>query len=390
MFKDRMQGNPTMNTNGNPPVAYSPTLSFGTLDTYASNPGATGPSNVNTLFGNQDHSTTMNFSIGIQQQLGSWALDGSYVGGVSNHLMGQININQIPIHARFTNEFPQNADPTNKANPLPDNFLRPYAGWGDINYRTNAFNSNYHSGQLAVTKRYSQGLQLGLSYTFSKTLGVADGDTSGISGYFSPRERNYGPLAFDRPHILSFNYVYDTPKVGQRLGFKPAGWILDEWQISGMTIMQSGAPFNPGFGLQTSMEWTGSTEGARPNVLRDPTLPKSERTFDRWFDKTAFGLPARGTFGNAGVNILRHPGVNDWSVSITKKIPLGAETRWLQFRTEMFNFPNHTQYSNVGTGTTFQNDATKPNYGANVNTTMGTITGARPPRMMQLSLKLYF
>jgi hypothetical protein len=385
MFQDRMQGNPTMNTNGNPPVAYSPTLSYGELDTYANNPGAVGPSGVNTLFGKQRLSSTTNFSFGLQQQVRSWALDGSYVGGVSSHLMASRNINPIPMFARFVASNPQNADPTNRNVPLADNFLRPYYGWADINYRTNGYSSNYHSLQVSANKRYSHGLQFGLAYTFSKTLGVADGDTSGVSPYFSPRERNYGLLGFDRPHVFVVNYIYDTPKIGARLGFKPASWVLDDWQVSGMTVLQSGSPFTPGFGLVSSEEWTGSAEGARVDIVGDPKLPKSERTFNRWFNTSAIAMPAKGTFGNAGVNVMRNPGINNWDLSITKRIPLKAEERWLQFRTEMFNVWNHTQYSGMGTGTSFVNAT-----GVNTSPTFGVITATRPPRLIQLSLKLYF
>ncbi len=391
MFQDRMQGNPTMNTNGNPPVAYSPTLSYGTLDTYASSPGALGPSGINTLLGEQKLSTTMNFSFGIQQQIANWAFDVSYVGGLSRHLMASRNINVVPMYARFVAPVgsipgnPQNADPTNTKNPLPDNFLRPYYGWGDINYRSNGYSSNYNSLQVAVNRRYTNGLQVGVSYTFSKALGVADGDTSGVSSYFSPRQRNYGPLGFDRPQVLVFNYVYDLPKIGSRMGFKPAKYVFDDWMISGMTTMQSGSPFTPGFGLQNSEEWTGSAEGARVDVIGNPILPKSERTFDRWFNTAAFAMPAKGTFGTGGVNYMRNPGVNEWNIAISKRVPLGSENRWLQFRTELFNAWNHTQYSGMGTGTSFNNTT-----GEQKSTTFGVINAARDPRIIELSLKLYF
>ncbi|MBI4902964.1 MAG: TonB-dependent receptor [Acidobacteria bacterium] len=385
MFKDRMQGNPTMNTNGNPPVTFSPTLSFDTLSTYASAQGAFGPSNVSTLLGEQQLSTTMNFSFGIQQQVGSWAIDTSYVGGLSRHLMAQKNLNPIPMYARFVDRNPQNADPTNPSTPLADNFLRPYFGWGDINLRSNGYSSNYNALQMSATKRYSRGLQVGASYTFSKTLGVADGDTSGLSPYFSARQRNYGPLGFDRPHVFVFNYIYDLPKVAARLGVRPLRWVTDDWQISGMTAMQSGSPFTPGFGLVRSEEWTGSGEGARVNVTGDPVLPKDQRTFDRWFNTAAITMPAKGTFGNAGVNILRNPGIHNWDLAITKKFPIRGEGRWVQFRTEMFNVWNHTQYSGMGTGTSFDNAT-----GRNTSTTFGVISGARDPRLIQMSLKLYF
>jgi hypothetical protein len=381
MFKDRMQGNPTFNTNGNPPVAFSPTLSYGHLDTYANSGGAVGPSNVNILLGHEPHSTTMNFSFGLQQQIWGTTIDLAYVGGLSRHLLASRNINPIPMFARFD---PRNEDPTQPGRPLPDNFLRPYFGWGDINLRSNGYNSNYNSLQISVNRRFTRGLQYGLAYTWSKTLGVADGDTTGISPYFSPRDRNYGRLGFDRPHVFVANYIYDLPKLGTRLNFRPAKWVLDDWQISGVTMFQSGAPFTPGLGTRDGADFTGSSEGARVNVVGDPHLDKSERDYYRWFDTTAFARPAARSFGNAGVNILRHPGINNWDLSITKRIPLGGEARWIQFRTELFNAWNHTQFSNVGTGTSFDASGlqTEPNF--------GVLTGARDPRTIQLSLKVYF
>ncbi|HET8546485.1 MAG TPA: hypothetical protein VFL57_00700, partial [Bryobacteraceae bacterium] len=134
-----------------------------------------------------------------------------------------------------------------------------------------------------------------------------------------------------------------------------------------------------------SEEWTGSAEGARVDVIGDPNLPKSERTFDRWFRTEAFAMPKKGTFGNAGVNIMRNPGINNWDISITKKVPLGSEQRWLQFRTELFNAWNHTQWSSISTGTQFDNAT-----GQQLSPTFGRISGTRDPRFIQLSLKLFF
>jgi hypothetical protein len=382
MFKDRMQGNPTMNTNGNPPVAFNPTLFYGSLDTYAQSGGATGPTGISALLGHNKAASTFNFSIGIQQEIFGFAFDVSYVGGQSRHLLASRNINPIPMYGRF--DLARFEDPTQPGRPLPDNFMRPYYGWGDINLRSANYNSNYNSFQLAVNRRYARGLQVGVAYTFSKTLGVADGDTSGVSPYFSPEDRNYGRLGFDRPHVFVANYIYDLPKVGSSLGFKPLKYVLDDWQISGMTTLQSGSPFTPGYSLVQSMEITGSSEGARINVLGNPNLPKSERTFDRWFRTDVFAPPGVRDFGNAGVNIMRNPGINNWDLSITKKIPLGSEERWLQFRTEMFNAWNHTQYSGMGTGAQYNAQ------GQQVSPTFGVISGARDPRIIQLSLKLFF
>ncbi|MCI0720007.1 MAG: TonB-dependent receptor, partial [Acidobacteria bacterium] len=125
-------------TGGNPPVAYTPTLYYGNLDTYAQSAGAIAPTNVRAEFGAYKQSSTMNFSLGIQREVWKTVLDVSYVGALLRHLGGTREINPIPMFARFN---PANADPTVPGRPLPDNFLRPYPGWGGILVQSNAYNA---------------------------------------------------------------------------------------------------------------------------------------------------------------------------------------------------------------------------------------------------------
>ena len=382
MFKDRLQGNPTMNTNGNPPIAYSPTLYFATLDQVAQGGGALGPSNVSTLLGENVPATITNFSLGLQQQVKDFAIDVSYVGGISRHLVAQKNMNPIPLGARFA---PENQDTTVSGNkPLPDNFLRPYYGWGDINLRSGGYSANYNALQVSVNRRFARGFQFGASYTYSKTLGVADGDTSAVSAYFSPRQRDYGPLGFDRTHVVTVNYIYDLPNLGTKMNVRPAKWVLDNWQISGITSMYSGLPFTPGLSFSPSLDVTGSTDGARPDVVGDP-FAGDTKTFYHWFNQDAIAAPAVGTFGNMGRNVLRNPGVHNWDISISKRFPLFSEGRYIQFRTELFNAWNHTQYSGLNTSAQFN-----PTTGAQTNKNFGVVNATRDPRLIQLSLKVYF
>jgi hypothetical protein len=396
MFQDRLQGNPTMNTNGNPPVAFSPTLYYGNLDTYANSGGAIGPSSINNLLGYNSPGTTMNWSFGIQHQMGNYAIDVAYVGSESYHLIAGKNINPIPLGTQFN---PAYQDPSQPGKPLADNFLRPYYGWGNITTLTNAYNANYNALQASVQRRFSRGLQLGVSYTFSKTLDVADGDTSTVSSYFSPRFRNYGPAGFDRPQQFVANYVYDLPKLGTRMNLRPAKWLLDNWEISGVTSFVSGSPFTPGLGWQTSTNVTGSGtsgtgDGARVNVVGG-CGGNGTHTFMQWFNTGSFTAPVIGSwgnsnvtmanFGNAGTNVCRNPGTNNWDLSITKRFPLMTEGRYIQFRTEMFNAWNTTQYSSVDTGTSFN-----PTTGAQTNPTYGQINGTRGGRIIELSLRVVF
>src|SRR5262249_39843642 len=93
--------------------------------------------------------------------------------------------------------------------------------------------------------------------------------------------------------------------------------------------------------------------------------------------------PLRG-FGNAGVGLFYGPGVNNWDIAISKRIPLRSESRYIQFRTETFNTWNHTQFSGLFTAARF--DAK----GAQVDPNFGAYSAARDPRRIQLSLKVVF
>ena len=393
MFQDRLQGNPTMNTNGNPPVAFSPTLYYGSLDTYAASGGATGPSNINNLLGYNDPATTINWSFGIQQQMKSFALDVAYVGSAAYHLIAGKDLNPIPIGGHFNPAF---QDPAAPGKPLGDNFLRPYYGWGTVTTLTNAYNSNYHSLQINAQRRFARGMQVGVAYTFSKALDVADGDTSNVSPYFAPRFRNYGRAAFDRPQQFVANYVYDLPRLGTKMNFRPAKWVLDNWEISGVTSFISGTPFTPSLGWGSTQDPAGSAEGSRVNIVGS-CQSTGTHTFNQWFNTAMVAAPAIGSWGNPNVtmanfgnagggNVCTGPGINNWDLAITKRFPLFREGRFVQFRTEMFNAPNHTQYSGVNSATSF-NAATgvQPTTG-----TFGQVNGSRSPRTIALSLRISF
>jgi hypothetical protein len=383
IFYDRPQGNVYSGTQGQPPVAYTPTLYFGSLNTFLQASGAVGPSSVTVVQpGEQPLPQVMNFSFGIQREVGFHSVvDVAYVGSMGRHLLNQRNINPIPLFARFD---PANIDPTTRS-PLPDNFLRPYVGLGDINMRNFDSTSNYHSLQISLNRRMSRGLQYSFAYTFSKSLGIGSADFDGNSPYFPVRQRNYGPLSFDIPHVFVANYTWDLPDPGQHLNKKWLTWIAGNWQLSGITSVLAGTPVTPGFSTSDSADITGSSESARIDVVGDPYLPSSERTFSRNFRTEAFARPARGTFGNAGVGILRQPGFTNWDISVSKRLPVGADgQRYFQLRGEFYNAWNHTQFSTMDTTARF--DAA----GRQINQNFGAYTATRDPRKVQLSLRFMF
>jgi hypothetical protein len=302
--------------------------------------------------------------------------EASYVGSQVRHSLMTREINAIPMYSRFD---PRNEDPTSAGKPLPDNFLRPYNGYGTITPYEMTGTSNYNALQTSLNRRFTKGLQMGVAYTFSRDLGA-----TGISPYFSTRQRNYGPLGQDRTHVFVANYMYDLPKIGTKTGFGPARWVLDNWQVSGITSFVSGAPFTPGFSTTDGQDITGSTDGARITLIGNPNLDKGQRNFYQNFNTDAFARTPLRSFGNAGVNILRGPGVNNWDLAVAKRFPLWSEQRFIQFRTEFFNSWNHTQFSGLDTSARF--DTT----GKQVNPTFGSFTAARAPRIIQFSARIMF
>src|SRR4030095_13311724 len=122
--------------------------------------------------------------------------------------------------------------------------------------------------------------------------------------------------------------------------------VLDGWQVSGVTSLISGMPIGigcngnipagltctptAGFRTTDSTDITGGGDGSRVVVIGKATLPRSERTFQRWFNTSAFARPAQGNFGNAPKDVFQLPGVNNWDISLFKNFYMKSESRYLQ------------------------------------------------------------
>jgi hypothetical protein len=139
---------------------------------------------------------------------------------------------------------------------------------------------------------------------------------------------------------------------------------------------QTGFPFS----LSVASNQSGALAGfIRPNRVASGSLPDSQRSINRWFDTSAFQLPAPYTFGNAGRNILRGPGFAQLDFSVAKNsyfhTVLNKRTN-LQLRVEFYNVFNHPNFSN-------------PN-GTIGSPAAGTITSAKDPRAITLATRFVF
>jgi hypothetical protein len=229
--------------------------------------------------------------------------------------------------------------------------------------------------------------------------------------------------------VLVVNYVYNLPKVGQRLGDnRLVRTIFDNWQISGISQAVTGSPLELGLsisGINTGQRLTGSyTLGPRFLVKSDPR----EGTSGLQLDPAAFVIPGIGNIGPYPRTYARNPGWHNHDVSVFKNFPLGGEgARYLQLRFEFFNLFNQAQFTSINGGTNLavpvrdasgnitsyttgsgifgtptdnaysravitNNLRTGPVEGSNrpLGTFFGEYNGTRDPRVIQLAVKVYF
>jgi len=287
-------------------------------------------------------------------------LEVAYVGSHVDRLALTRNINQ-PLRVDGFD-----FDPQINAATLSTHYFRPFRGFGNIFQRETSGRGNYNSLQVSYDKRFSQGLKLGLAYTFSKALNTLSQFDSTAQDSYNP-ELDYGLANWDVPHNLTLNYIYEIPFLRDRGGV--LGAILGGWQLAGIGILQSGDMRNVGLSLPN----TGIA--TRPDVV----APVAQvETIDRWFTTESFAQPAPGRFGNAGRNLVRGPNLRRWDFSLMKNfgVPQLGEASRFQVRLEAFNFLNRANFSTVST-----------NLGAG---DFGQVTAARAARNLQLGLKLEF
>ena len=177
--------------------------------------------------------------------------------------------------------------------------------------------------------------------------------------------------SFDHRHVFAASATYQVPAL-PRLG-RAASAVISGWRISPVFLAQSGAPFTVNLGVDQANIGAGPAQ--RPNQIRDPNLPGDQRTPNRWFDTSAFALPAPFTFGSARRNSVTGPGFSTTDVAFARTWSVGGRSQ-LEARWEVFNLFNRANFDvpNRIFGT--------PNF--------GRIFSAKEPREMQFGVKLTF
>jgi carboxypeptidase family protein len=380
---------------GGPAFDFTQNIRYTDMNSYFVGVGPTSITNVSGYWRlGQKRPVTYNYNIGIQKHIGfDTILDVAYVGSNTHHLQQSWDFNSLRAGQRF---LPESRDltvnagacPTGReltcANPgaLADNFLRPIPGFGSINIGGPATTERYDSLQVSANRRFSRGLQFSAAYTWA--AGTANGwNQNNPLPSSTARSRN----SLVQKQVAVFTYTWDVPAGSKLIPGAVASQILDRWQIQGVTVFANGQISNITSGTTDNFDFSGGGETCG-NVIQtgNAVLPRDQRSVDRWFDTDVFRRPSgRGDIGNNCNNAkFIQPGFNNHDISFFKKFSLWSEKRALEFRAEMFNAFNHTQFQTIGTTAQFDT------LGRQTNTTFGKVTAARDGRKMVFGLKFSF
>jgi len=302
----------------------------------------------------------------VQHQLSpSFVAEAQYLGSRTEHLLGFHNTNYAP--------------------PAPGGVQSrlPFPSFARIQAEHMGLDAYYHGLGLKLEKRLSSGLAFLSSYTWSKAIDT--GSTLNQSPQYTDINNFWGSARgltdFDARHRLVFSYSYDLPVgKGRRFGndMSPAlNHVIGGWGVRGVSQFQSGFYYSPSMNL-TRANYCATACSARPDRIADGNLPKEQRTLNRYWDLAAFVLPPTTVprAGNGGRNILEGPGINNFDIGIFKNFQI-REGFKLEFRYEMFNAFNHTQWQ-------------APSANVENAATFGQIVDTRNPRISQFVLKLVF
>jgi hypothetical protein len=247
-------------------------------------------------------------------------------------------------------------------------------------------NQQYHALQTTLRKRYGMGIEYNLAYTWSKGMSDAigyygeGGQAGSQSAYWQnlyDQRAEWGPTYFDATHNLTLSFVYDTP-FGRKKRYG-ANWnafmdgVLGGWQLGGIYSWHTGFPLT----IKMSGDPSGTAARSfRANVVGTPNDPHETGPFKKWLDRSAYDVPPPGTFGNAGIGIVRGPGMSRLDLSLGKKFAV-TEKRWFELRAEAFNLTNTPIFNSPASQTI-------------TSSLFGEIRTAQGERQVQIAAKFYF
>ena len=315
------------------------------------------------------------WNVGLERGLGKdTVLEVTYAGSKGTKLFTFYNGNQAD----------PSADP---AAPYAPRRPVPLIDTG-INLFKSDGGSKYNSLQSRLEKRFTHGFSLLVTYTYSHAQDNASNANLGSQNndafrWFKDPQLEKGNASFDVRHRFTASYIYELPfgrgksMLGSAHGAEQQ--IVGGWQVAGITSVSSGNWFTP---IDSNGSFANSDGLQMPDVVANPNGRHCQP--GTFFNTCAFVDPPLGSFGDAGRNSVLGPGYQVWDFSVFKMFQVRERTH-LEFRTEFFNIPNHTNFLLSKSGPQESNNSTV--LGASQ---YGFLTAARPPRQIQFALKLSF
>lgn len=387
--------------------ATQPVLTFASPFGVVNTTSATG---INALNPDNPQPSVAQWSLDVQRRLPfDIVLSVGYVGNKGSHIDQTVELN-APAPSILPNP--------NGRRPIPffaDGVNGPTRALNRLRWLTSDGNSWYHALQVNAQKRFTQGLQMNIAYTWGRAMGEGYGrnEAGGAipNSYQNPFNRaaektRYG-FDFQHSAVISFLYELPTPAA---LNKGVGKHVFGGWQTNGIVVLRSGLPFSV-----TQNNTINTIEGhVRPDLISDAKL--SNPTIDKWYNPDAFRVvtcqqPGAATdagralnqylagfckYGSAGQGILEGPGFKNVDFSLIKNIPIKEDVR-LQFRAEIFNIFNTPQFGTPNAGlnaaTAFLPTTAGGAFPTQVTPSRGPGSIANivaPMRQMQFGLKLIF
>jgi len=328
------------------------------------------------------------WNLTIERTFGNdWLLEAGYVGTKGTKLPRFIEDNPSLPQPGQTWADQQNNIDQQRLYCMPN--AQGNCTYSSVGLISGIANSSYNALETSLRKRFSHGLSLLASYTYSKSLDdVSSFNITGSASQPVAGENDlaqnpfdlaaeYGRSMFDARHRFVLSYLRELPFWKQ--GHNWYQHVLGNWQVNGITTFMSGTPFtvvDQSYN-DDAPEITGFSS-FRPNLVGNPN--NGPRTVAQWVNTHAFQridlttTPA-GVYGTEGRNVVQGPGLAQWDFSAFKIVPL-AESKSLQFRVEFFNLFNRANFQ-------------LPNSDIS-STTFGQIQQALSPRLVQFAMKLLF
>jgi hypothetical protein len=310
------------------------------------------------------------YNVNLQQQIGQdlIAMVG-YVGSQGRNMLYGREINAAVYGPGAT---PGNAQSRRPIDPTSFSSMPSYFSDSE---------SEFNSMQLTLTKRYSRGYTLQGSYAlaFSKDDRSQTSTSASAQSPYDPHDGEWAYSDFDRRHIMRINGVWELPWLTEPSAMH---YVLGGWRVAGIFSMLSGQPINVTSGVDRVF-LGASSRGLgpqRPDQIKEAELPTDrpqEELIAAYFDKTAFVLPAVGSFGNTPRNSITGPGAVTVDMSLVKRFAMdSAARRALELRIEVFNLFNRVNLNNPVSALNSGN--------------FGRITTAGDARLAQLGLHFTF